>query len=90
MSITLEIGTLRVVSGCGSLSYTYCGTLHLCQALTLEEGGSTIVCMCFVQAFNQPTFLEDLTGLTAMLRATDDLLAVWEEGDENVEDIDDF
>jgi hypothetical protein len=46
--------------------------------------------MCSVQAFNQPTFLEDLTGLTAMLRATDDLLAVWEDGDENVEDIDDF
>lgn len=43
-----------------------------------------------VQAFNTPTFLEDLTGLTALRAATDELLAEWEAGDDDAADADDF
>ena len=41
------------------------------------------------QAFNDPAFLEDLTGLTAMRRAVDDMGDLdWDDGDED-EDGDD-
>ncbi|GAQ88871.1 ubiquitin activating E1 enzyme-like protein [Klebsormidium nitens] len=43
-----------------------------------------------LQAFNTPTFLEDLTGLTALRAATDELLAEWEAGDDSAADADDF
>lgn len=56
-----------------------------------RSGCAVLTRAAVVQAFNAPTYLEDLTGLTALRTATDELLAEWEHDDDPAAaDIDDF
>lgn len=43
-----------------------------------------------LQVFNEPRYLEELTGLAEMMKSTDDVCVDWDEDEDEVEEEESF
>ena len=67
-------------------AFSQCTACSRCVVDAYTERGHDLV----IDAINNPKFLEDLTGLTALHQMAELAVEGWDDGDEGASDVDDF